>query len=94
MTQIDWYSGIVVTMDPDAVLDYEMEFADWLGNKTLASHTVTAVNCEVTAVTAPTATSVAFRVAEVSVGASVKVRCETGDGLIDDFTIRFRPQEK
>lgn len=94
MTQIEWYPGIVVTMDPDAVLDYELDFAEWLGDKTLAAHTVTATGCEATTAAGSTATSVAFRVANVVAGATVTVRVEMGDGQKDDFTVRFRPQEK
>jgi len=37
-----WKRGLTFIKDPDSVLDYPVNFSDWLGVDTIDSHTVTA----------------------------------------------------
>lgn len=39
---MDWRPGLLLTKDPDSVLDWLWNFADWLATgETISSHTVT-----------------------------------------------------
>jgi hypothetical protein len=82
--------------DPDAVLDYQFDWADWLGADTIASHTVTAATG--LTVDSSTATSTAVRVwlSGGSVGASYAVTCHvvTAAGREDDRTVTITVQER
>ena len=82
--------------DPDAVLDYEWDWAAWLGADTLASHPVTAeAGLTVDTSEAPP-TAVTAWLSGGSVGMSYAVTCHvvTAAGREDDRTATITVQER
>ena len=82
--------------DPDAVLDYEWDWAAWLGADTIASHTVTAAMGLTVDTSEATTTAVTAWLSGGSVGASYAVTCHvvTAAGREDDRTATIAVQER
>ena len=84
--------------DPDALLDYEWDWAAWLGADTIASHTVTAAAGLTVVSSSATSTAVTawLRINGGSVGASYAVTCHivTAAGREDDRTLTITVQER
>lgn len=93
MESAKWYPGITLYIDPDAIMDYEMDLNAWLDQETLTSVSVQANGC-VAAVTNQTATTLKYRVSAVTVGSSVRVRVVTSSGRQRDFTTKYRPVQQ
>ena len=77
------------TKDPDALLDYKVDFNDWLGNDQIVSATVF---CDATAVDA-TANAIlsGLRVASTNVSASSAVVAWLSAGIVDsEYTVTTR----
>jgi hypothetical protein len=92
-TPITWKPGETRAQDPNAALDYTMDFAPWLDGGALASCTATGSNC--TAGTPTIAgTVVKWRVSDVVAGATVTLHPTTTDGQFDDFTFKYTPTPK
>lgn len=84
------------TKDPDAVLDYEWDWAAWLGDDTIASHTVTASAGLTVDSTEATATAVTAWLSGGTDGATYSVTCHivTAAGREDDRTMTFTMQPR
>lgn len=82
--------------DPDAVLDYEFDWSDWLGADTIATHTVTAATGLTVDTSEATSTAVTVWLSGGSVGTSYAVTChiETAAGREDDRTVTLAVQER
>lgn len=77
--------------DPDSKLDYEFDWASWLGSDTISSYAITVAG--VTAVTdSATSTSVTVWVSGGTVGTDATIQCRitTAGGRIDDRTITLK----
>lgn len=90
---IQWSPGLTLHMDPNAVLDYTMDFTDWLDGGTLASVTATEIKCTTGSVTL-VGNVAKVRVSAVAFGASVTLRPTAADSQADDFTLNFTPRQK
>lgn len=90
MTTIVWRPGLELQQDPGDILDYDLDFTNWLEGETIAAATVTASGC--TAVTqATTATAVKVRASAVAgLDASFTVHLTTNSGQEVDRTVRLR----
>ena len=88
----DWLPGMTISLDPDAIEDYEMDFARWLRGETLASVSVIHENCTAVQHGALQESVVIVRVSEVTAGASVTIRPVSAGGRRSDFTINFKPK--
>lgn len=93
MSTAKWYPGITAYIDPDAIMDYEMDFVSWLEGETVASASVQANGC-VASISTQTATTVKYRVSAVTNGSSVRLRVVTSSGRQRDFTTNFRPVQQ
>lgn len=93
MTSIDWAPGISIAIDPDAILDYTMDFTEWLDGDTIATAVVTGTGCEA-AEREVTPTGVVMRVSGVAVRGAVTVNVATTSGQTDDFTVTFVGRHK
>lgn len=84
------------TQDPDAVLDYEWDWAAWLGTDTIASHTVTAATGLTVDSTEATTTTVTAWLSGGTVGQSYAVTCHivTAAGREDDRTVTVTVLER
>ena len=82
--------------DPDAVLDYEWDWAAWLGADTIASHTVTAATGLTVDSSEATTTAVTAWLSGGSVGMSYAVTCHvvTAAGREDDRTVTVTVMER
>ena len=82
--------------DPDAVLDYEWDWAAWLGTDTIASHTVTAATGLTVDTSEATTTAVTAWLSGGSVGMSYAVTCHvvTAAGREDDRTVTVTVMER
>lgn len=82
--------------DPEAVLDYEWNWAEWLGNDTISSHTIT--NDEGITLGSHTATTTAvtawFSGGTAGINYSATCHIVTAAGRKDDRTITFVMQSK
>jgi hypothetical protein len=93
MSTVKWSPGVKLDVDPDAILDFTLDFTAWLEGNTISSASVIAVGCTAN-VTLQDTTSVRFR-ASAFVGkgqATIRVNC--ADGQRDDFTIKFNAKSK
>lgn len=83
-------------MDPDAVLDYQFNWGDWLGADTIASYTVTATAGLTVDSSTATSTAVTAWLSGGSVGASYAVTCHiiTAAGREDDRTVIVTVQDR
>lgn len=84
-----WYPEISIPMDPDAILDYKLDFTGWLDGGTIDTVTATAVGCSVDQ---PEVTGNIAKIRVHSLTATqakVTVRVLAEDGQRDDYTIRF-----
>lgn len=88
-----------IERDPNAVLDYTIDFTDWCDAQadTIAAHTITVVGCTV----APLGSShdskkVTVWISGGTVGtpASATARVTTAAGRVDDRTIYFKIKEQ
>jgi carbohydrate-binding DOMON domain-containing protein len=93
MTENKWYPGITIGIDPDAILDYTLDFTQWLEGGALAGVVASATNC-ICGVASVSGNTAKVRVSAVTEGASVKLRATTADGQADDFTVRFMPAQQ
>lgn len=93
MSTAKWYPGIKLYIDPDAILDYEMDFVEWLEGETIANVVVSAEGCIATALD-QTTTTAKYRVSAVTKGCSVRVRVTTSSGRRRDFTTKYAPQQQ
>jgi hypothetical protein len=93
MTDIDWAPGISITIDPDAILDYTMDFTEWLNGDTIVTATVSGVACDATE-REVTPTGVVFRVSDVGTRGFVKISVATASGQADDFTVTMIGRHK
>ena len=82
--------------DPDAVLDYEWDWAAWLGADTIASHTVTASAGLTVDSTEATDTAVTVWLSGGTVGQTYSVTCHvvTAAGREDDRTVTVTVMER
>ncbi len=98
-TTIDTFINVAgrptITRDPDAVLDYTVDFTDWVDAMadSLASHTASVVGCTV----GPLGSYISGKkvIVWISGGvvgtpASATVRVTTAAGRVDDRTIHFK----
>ena len=88
-----------ITKDPNAVLDYEVDYTDWLAaaGDTLVAVTAAAVDITVnTAAIAPGGKKIVLWLSGgvLSKTASVTVRITTAGGRIDDRTIYFKIKQR
>ena len=82
--------------DPDAVLDYEWDWAAWLGTDTIASHTVTAATGLTVDTSEATTTAVTAWLSGGTVGQTYSVTCHvvTAAGREDDRTVTVTVMER
>lgn len=93
MSTAKWYPSIKLYIDPDAIMDYEMDFVSWLQGETVASANISAVGCTAN-ITDTTGTTVKYRVSNVTKGSSVRVRVVTSSGRQRDFTTNYAPVQQ
>lgn len=84
--------------DPDATLDYEIDWTDWLNGDEISSMSYTAdtgLTVE-TAMCTETTTSSILWVSGGTLGESYEVVCRvtTAAGRIDDRTLKFKIKQK
>jgi hypothetical protein len=87
----EWLLGMTISIDEDAILDYEPDFTNWLDGETLAQVQIAPANCEAELRGAVGLTSFTVRVSQVRLGAAVTLQVTTSSGQYDEFTIFFRP---
>ena len=83
--------------DPDATLDYSLDWSSWLGNgETISSHSVTVSDGMTLVSSSATETVVSFRVSGGTEGVTYDavVRITTSLGQIDERTIRIPVAER
>jgi hypothetical protein len=83
-----------IKKDASAVLDYTWNWADWLGDDTIASATVTGVGCTVDSYTNTTTTVTAWISGGTTVSPSATCHITTAGGRQDDRTIVFDITER
>lgn len=93
MSTAKWYPGIKLYIDPDAILDYEMDLVQWLEGETIANVVVLATGCTAS-LTEQTTTTAKYRVSSITKGSSVRVRIVTSSGRQRDFTTNYAPQQQ
>ena len=93
---MDWYEGIEIAKDPDANLDYEVDWTTWLDSgDSISSHDVDAGGLTLGTNTND-GNAVTFWVSggTVSTSYTVRVRVTTVQGRIDDRSVVFVVGEK
>lgn len=93
MSTAKWYPGIKLYIDPDAILDYEMDLVQWLEGETIANVVVSATGCTAS-IANQTSTTLKYRVSGVTKGSSVRVRVVTSSGRQRDFTTYYQPVQQ
>ena len=87
-----------IEKDPDAMLDYTIDFTDWLDliSDAIATHTTTATGGITVQSSSIVGKNVVVWVSGGTVGtpASVTARITTASGRIDDRTVHFRIRER
>lgn len=94
MAQREWRAGLTISLDPDAVEDYEFDFTQWMDGETGLIATEVHENCAASIVGSIENNIVVVRVSQVTQNASVTVRVESGTGRRNDFTTYFRPVQQ
>lgn len=85
----------VFVKDPDAILDYEWDWSDWLGTDTISTATVTADSGLTVVTTTKTTTTVTTWLSGGTVGISYKVKCEiVTPTRTDDRTIIVKVEQR
>lgn len=92
MSEIEWSPHRTIPQDPDAVLDYVVEFHRYLGADTIASASLEADGCTAD-IKESDARSVTLRVSAVAGPASVRIRITRASGQKDDRTLKFNSLE-
>lgn len=84
------------TKDPDAVLDYLLDWTAWLSGDTIESHTVTADTGLTVESTSATDTAVTVWLSGGTAGETYSFTCtiDTAAGRTDDRTSRLRVRER
>ena len=92
---VNWKRNITFTKDPDSVLDYIMDFSDWLDTDTITSHTVTVDSGITKDSSSNTTTTVTAWISGGTAGNTYDVtfRITTVGGREIDRTIRIRIRE-
>ena len=82
--------------DPQAVLDYEWDWSDWLGADTIATHTVTAPTGLTVASSSRTSTAVLAWLTGGTAGVTYAVVCHitTTGGRQDDRTLQITVEDR
>jgi hypothetical protein len=82
--------------DPDAVLDYQWDWAAWLAGDTISSHTITAAAGLTVDSSSHTATAVTAWLSGGAEGVAYPVTCHivTAAGREDDRTLTFTMRER
>ena len=82
--------------DPQAILDYEWDWSDWLGADTIATHTVTAATGLTVASSSRTSTAVLAWLSGGTAGATYAVVCHitTAAGRQDDRTLQITVEDR
>lgn len=91
MTEVVWKPTLLLPQDPDATLDYTLDFTPYLEGDTIDSVTVTGQGCTVEKRTSD-ATTVTVRVSAVVDRASVTASITRASGQRDDRTIKLIAQ--
>lgn len=86
MTNIAYF-----TKDPSAILDYQLDWSEWLGSDTIASHTVTAATGLTVVSSTATTSAVTMWLSGGTAGTSYVVTCRvvTAGGRTDERSITF-----
>ena len=92
---MNWTEDLVLTKDPDAVLDYKFDWSDWLATgETISSKTITVDSglTEDSSSITDTSTSVTIWLSSGTVNTRYKVACKitTSDSRTDERTITIR----
>lgn len=84
------------TKDPDAILDYQWDWADWLGADTITAATVTAPTGITLDTSTNTTTTVTAWLSGGTTDADYSVAClvETAGGRTDERTIKIQVRER
>ena len=93
MSTIKWSPGVKLDVDPDAILDFTLDFTEWLEGNTITSASVIVTGCTAN-VTLQTTTSVRFRASAFVGKGQATIRLVCADGQGDDFTIKFNAKHK
>lgn len=85
---IQWYDGIQIRQDPDAVLDWQLDLTDWLEGDTIQSATVDGGGLTVgNVVTTDTSITVWLSGGTAGTNYTVRIRFTTTAGRTDDRSI-------
>lgn len=87
----DWLPGLTISLDPDAIEDYEFDFNTWLRGETLSNVELVYENCTASQRGALVEGVSVIRVEAVELDAFVTVRPVSNTGRRNDFTIKFKP---
>ena len=88
MVTSKWFIGINININPSAILDYDLDFSEWLDGDVLQQVQAGATGCT-GVVRSNTQTSARIRVSNVAVRGKVVVTVVTATGQSDSFTINF-----
>ena len=92
MSERAWLPGITYIVDSQSVLDYELDFTDWLDGETISTVAIDGTACDVEQRGEVGENTVKFRVSDVEPGARVIVRVTTSSGQQDVFSVNFKPK--
>ena len=94
---MDWYKGITVAKDPDAVKDWQWDWSDWLGT---GDSIASATGFPDTGITIDSLTAATGGVTVVLSGGTagtsydVAVQITTTNSLVDERTVTFEVSEQ
>jgi len=94
-TTITWHSGIMAPKDPDAEVDFQFDFTDWLNGDTIATIDVDGGGLTV-GTNSTDGSVVTFWLSGGTAGTSytVRVRITTAAGRIDDRSLIVQVAER
>ena len=85
-----WMPDLIIPVGSDSVLDYSLDFTDWLEGDTISSVTATVSNCTMVNLSHGEGDVVTFRITGMSANAGfVVLRVVTTAGQVENFKIRF-----
>lgn len=93
MAAIKWSPGVTLDVDPDAVLDYSLDFTTYLEGNTIANAVAIPEGCDAN-VQLQDDNSVRFRASNFAAKCSATIRITMADGQSDDFTLKFKAKNR
>jgi hypothetical protein len=95
---MDWFSGITVAKDPDAVLTWQWDWSDWLGTgDSISTHLVTeasGITVDSSSINGTDKVDVTLSGGSAGSSYTVAVKITTVAGLVDERTVTFEVGER